>query len=69
MRTITAKFNSLGTCKHSIKKGDRIGWHPRTHRTVCTDCLQKQVDALDDDDADRYYYYAGTATAYNEGWL
>jgi hypothetical protein len=67
MRTITAKFNSLGTCGHTIRKGDRIGWDKASSRTACTGCLTR--DDVAADDSERFTYYGGNANAYNEGWL
>lgn len=37
-RDIAARFDSTGTCGHDIRKGDRIGWHPKLKKTQCADC-------------------------------
>ncbi len=37
-REIQAKFASVGSCGHEIRKGDRIGWNPRVRRTQCAEC-------------------------------
>jgi hypothetical protein len=41
-REITAKLDSTGKCGHAIKKGDRIGWHPK-HGAYCTACWTRWV--------------------------
>ena len=40
---IRAKFNSTGTCGHQIKKGDVIGYNPRTKSTSCPNCWSRWV--------------------------
>lgn len=35
---IDARFNSTGSCGHSITKGSRIGWHPSLKKAMCPDC-------------------------------
>ena len=42
-REIVARFASTGKCGHAIKKGDVIGWNPRTKSVYCTDCWAKWV--------------------------
>lgn len=39
-REIMARFDSVGSCGHKIKAGDRIGWAKRggQSRTECADC-------------------------------
>ena len=52
-REIQAKFNSTGTCGHTIRKGDTIGWarKRRVSETQCTDCWVKWVDENREADA------------------
>ncbi len=38
---IEARFDSLGTCGHEIKRGQRIGYARRTRETQCPDCWAK----------------------------
>ena len=42
-RTITAKFDSTGSCSHPIRQGDVIGWNPRAKRTQCAACWRAWV--------------------------
>lgn len=42
-REIRAKFSSEGTCGHQIKKGEIIGFNPRTKSTSCPDCWARWV--------------------------
>ena len=35
---IAARFDSTGSCGHAIKRGDRIGWNKRAHKTQCAAC-------------------------------
>jgi hypothetical protein len=37
-RGILARFDSVGSCGHDIRKGDRIGWNPRVRKTQCAAC-------------------------------
>lgn len=41
--TITARFDSEGSCGHPIVKGDRIGWNKRAKKTRCATCWRKWV--------------------------
>ncbi len=41
-REIAARFDSVGTCGHAIRKGDRIGWQRTIRETRCTDCWADQ---------------------------
>jgi len=40
-RDIAARFDSTGSCGHSIRKGDPIGWHPKLKKTQCKECWRK----------------------------
>jgi len=42
-RAIDARFDSQGTCGHAIRKGERIGYAPRTRVTQCADCWSRWV--------------------------
>ena len=35
---IEARFDSIGRCDHEIATGNRVGWHPERHITICTRC-------------------------------
>ncbi len=41
---ITARFDSVGACGHSIVKGDPIGWNGRARKARCAACWAKWVD-------------------------
>ena len=41
-REITVEFDFTADCGHAIKKGDRIGWHPK-HGTQCPNCWTRCV--------------------------
>ena len=54
-REITAKFDSVGTCGHAVKKGDRIGYAKPRYGAVsvqCTACWRKWAD--ENREADMY---------------
>lgn len=51
-RAIQTRFNSTGTCGHAIRKGDSIGWAPRTRETQCADCWSRWVS--ENAEAERY---------------
>ncbi len=53
-RTITARFDSQGTCGHAIQKGDQIGYarHGGKSHTSCPDCWAKW--SSENAEADRY---------------
>lgn len=40
-KAIDAKFDSTGTCGHSIAKGDRIGYNSGNGTTSCKECWRK----------------------------
>ena len=40
-REIDARFDSDGSCGHTISKGERIGWNPRNKKTQCAACWSK----------------------------
>ncbi|MGA2068324.1 MAG: hypothetical protein ABSG86_25350 [Thermoguttaceae bacterium] len=40
-RAITARFDSMGSCGHAIKAGDRIGYNGRVRKTMCPECWRK----------------------------
>jgi hypothetical protein len=42
-REIEARYTAVGSCGHDIRKGDRIGWNPRAHRTQCVACWARWV--------------------------
>lgn len=49
-REIQAKRHSIASCSHGITVGERIGWNPRTKKTVCRPCWVRWV--LENDAAD-----------------
>jgi hypothetical protein len=53
-REIAAKFDSVGSCGHPIKKGDRIGYGRKGHdsHTSCPNCWADWC--AENADADRY---------------
>ncbi len=40
-RTITARFDSTGSCGHEIKRGDAIGYHRSLKKTQCAACWSR----------------------------
>ena len=42
-REIEARFDSAGTCGHTIKRGDPIGYAPRYRQTQCAACWARWV--------------------------
>jgi len=57
-RTITARFDSMGSCGHPIKAGDRIGYNPRVHKALCAECWR--VWQAENAEADRLEANPGT---------
>lgn len=41
-REIISKFDSVGSCGHEIKKGDRVGWS-RKYGCECASCWERWV--------------------------
>jgi hypothetical protein len=62
-RTIEARFDSLGSCGHQIRRGDQIGYNPRNKRTQCPACWarwtaeNREADALEFCGSDCAYDY------------
>ena len=52
-REIEARFDSMGSCGHAIKQGERIGYAPRHRQTQCAACWARwcaenaEADALE----------------------
>jgi len=42
-RGILARCDSVGSCGHDIRKGERIGWNPRVRKTQCAACWRVWV--------------------------
>jgi hypothetical protein len=56
---IEAKFDSVGKCGHEIKKGDVIGYAPRTKEARCNSCWQRWVGENEAADFDEQVYSGG----------
>ena len=56
---IAARFDSDGYCGHSIKQGDRIGYHRGLKRTRCATCWARWVSENEASDFDEMVYASG----------
>lgn len=54
--TITARFDSIGSCGHPITKGETIGYNPRAKKAVCPDCWRRWQAENEAAEADERFY-------------
>jgi hypothetical protein len=45
-----AHRDHVATCSHKVKKGDGIGYAPKTRETVCSDCWHAWTDGYAQED-------------------